>query len=282
MTTTNLVGKSIIVTGSGQGLGRAYSLALAAAGAAVIVNDISGASAEAVVGEIRETGGRAGASGHSVTDPDAAEELVALAVSEFGRLDGIVNNAGVLYEAPAWEMSAQQVKRLVDVNVLGTMYCGHAAIRRLRAQGTGGSIINVTSGTHLGQPGLAIYGATKGAIASLTYGWALDVHGSGIRVNAISPLAVTAMKLPPYDGHAMPADIAALVCYLLSDASSGITGQLVRRARTGLGIMRHPAIGTMLDGDWGVEQIAAAFDEVLVNELEPIGFGGHRIDLATR
>jgi NAD(P)-dependent dehydrogenase (short-subunit alcohol dehydrogenase family) len=253
----------------------------AQAGASVVVNDINGAAAESVVAEIRALGGSAIASVHSVASTEQADELIKLATDTFGALDGLVNNAGILVEAPAGQTTAEQARAMVEVNVLGTIYCGQAAIEAMRRQGRGGSIVNVTSGTHLGQPGLAVYGATKGAVASLTYGWALDLHTSGIRVNAVSPLAVTAMKLPPYDGHARPEDIAAVVRYLLADESSGVTGQLVRRARTELGLIRHPSIGLMLSGDWTFDDIARAFDDVLVKELEPIGFGAHVLDPRT-
>jgi hypothetical protein len=114
----------------------------------------------------------------------------------------------------------------------------------------------------------------------LTYGWALDLRDTGIRVNAVSPLAVTPMKLPPYDGHARPEQIAAVVRFLLSDLSAGITGQLVRRAHTQLGLLRHPTIGMMLDsgpdGEWDLQSIADAFTDTLGTELEPVGFGAHR------
>jgi NAD(P)-dependent dehydrogenase (short-subunit alcohol dehydrogenase family) len=277
----SLAGKSVVVTGSGQGLGRAYAMDAAQAGASVVVNDINGAAAESVVAEIRALGGSAIASVHSVASTEQADELIKLATDTFGALDGLVNNAGILVEAPAGQTTAEQARAMVEVNVLGTIYCGQAAIEAMRRQGRGGAIVNVTSGTHLGQPGLAVYGATKGAVASLTYGWALDLHTSGIRVNAVSPLAVTAMKLPPYDGHARPEDIAAVVRYLLADESSGVTGQLVRRARTELGLIRHPSIGLMLSGDWTFDDIARAFDDVLVKELEPIGFGAHVLDPRT-
>jgi NAD(P)-dependent dehydrogenase (short-subunit alcohol dehydrogenase family) len=268
-----LAGKAVIVTGAGAGLGRAYALAAASAGAAVVVNDIDASAAEAVVTEAREVGGRAVAVVSSVTDPNTGTLLVQRCVSEFGRLDGLVNNAGVLVEAPAWEHNDRDVTTMVAVNVLGTVYCGQAVIAHLVESGGAGSIVNVTSGTHLGQAGLAVYGATKGAVASLTYGWTLDLVGTAVRVNALSPLAVTAMKLPPYDGHAQPEDVAAVVVYLLSDSSSHLRGQIVRRARDELGVIKHPAIGTMLKGDWGVGEIAQVFEGDLAGSLEPTGFG---------
>jgi len=273
-----LDGRAVVITGSGRGLGRAYALEVAAAGAAVVINDVDGDAAASVVAEIEEAGGRAVADVHSVADPDGARALVDGCIDAFGRLDGLVNNAGVLTEAPPWETTDEQTYRMVAVNVLGTIYCGHAAIDRMRTAGAPASIVNVTSGTHLGQPGLAVYGATKGAVASLTYGWALDLAGTNVRVNALSPLAITPMKLPPYDGHAHPAEVAAVITYLLSDASARLTGQLVRRARDQLGLIRHPAVGRMISGEWTLDAIADAFDKVLADDLEPVGFGAHLLD----
>ena len=278
MSDADLTGKTVLVTGAGQGLGRAYALDAAAAGAHVVVNDLSPDAAQLVVSNIESAGGAALAAPGSVTDPEIVAGLIAECVRVFGRIDGLVNNAGVLVERHAWETTADQARTMVEVNVLGTIYCGQAALAQMREQGGTASIVNVTSGTHLGQPGLAVYGATKGAVASLTYGWALELAGTGVRVNAISPLAVTPMKLPPHDGHAQPEDIAAVVRYLLSDASAFVTGQIVRRARTELGIVRHPSIGTMLTGHWDVSAIEAAFEGRLREDLEPVGFGAHVLE----
>lgn len=277
MTPPALEGKAVVVTGAGRGLGRAYARHLAGSGASVVVNDLDAAAVDAVVEEIHGGGGTAVASVHSVAAAQDAEAIVATCCETFGRIDGLVNNAGVLSEAPAWDTAEAQVRAMVEVNLVGSILCGHAAIRAMRRRPGGGSIVNVTSGTHLGQPGLAVYGATKGAVASLTYGWALDLQGSGIRVNAVSPLAVTAMKLPPYEGHARPEDVAAVVEYLLSDLSSPMTGQIVRRARSELGLIHHPAIGRMLRGTWTVDTIAGAFERELADDLQPIGFGTHRV-----
>ncbi|HEX6470096.1 MAG TPA: SDR family oxidoreductase [Streptosporangiaceae bacterium] len=272
-----LDGHAVVVTGAGRGLGRAYAVHAARSGAAVVVNDIDAAASERVAQDIRAFGGTSVASGHSVADPDAAAELVDLCVRSFGAIDGLVNNAGLFHLADPWAEDPRRVRALVEVNVMGTIQCGLAAIARMREQGRPGSIVNVTSGTHLGFPGAAVYGATKGAVASLTYGWALDLRESGIRVNAISPLAVTDMKLPPHEGHARPEEIAALVTFLLSERAAGITGQVVRRDRRMLGLIRHPAIGEMVEGPaWEVDDIERAFRTSL-GDLEPVGYGEHRL-----
>jgi NAD(P)-dependent dehydrogenase (short-subunit alcohol dehydrogenase family) len=271
-----LEGHAVVVTGAGRGLGRAYALHAARSGASVVVNDLDSAASERVAEEIRASGGAAVASGHSVADRAAAEELIGLCVERFGGVDGLVNNAGLFHQADPWAEDLDRVRAMVEVNLMGTLHCGLAAIVRMRERERG-SIVNVTSGTHLGHPGSAVYGATKGAVASLTYGWALDLMPAGIRVNAISPLAVTDMKLPPYEGHARPEEIAAVTTFLLSDRSAGITGQVVRRGRRGLGLIVHPAIGTMVESEvWEVDDIDRAFRETF-RELQPIGYGGHRV-----
>ncbi|PXY18907.1 SDR family NAD(P)-dependent oxidoreductase [Prauserella muralis] len=276
----NLAGKAVVVTGAGRGLGMAYALDAARAGAAVVVNDVDGEAARDVAGEIQAAGGTAEACAGSVSDPDTAEEIVALCVSRFGAIDGLVSNAGIFHQAKPWAEDVDRIRAVVDVNVLGTVYCGLYAVRWMVERGRPGSIVNVTSGTHLGHPETGVYGATKGAVASLTYGWALDLLPFGVRVNAISPLAVTDMKLPPYEGHVQPEEVAAVVTFLLGEDSAGITGQVIRRARRGLGLLRHPEIGEMVEADsWEVDDIGRAFRETF-SVLEPVGYGAHRTVLA--
>src|SRR5262249_15188446 len=142
---------------------------------------------------ILKHGGRAVASGHSVSEPAQAQEIVELCVSEFGSIDGLVNNAGLNYEALPWEEEPDRVAQLVEVHVVGVMYTGIAAVKAMMRQGRGGAIVNVSSGASLGQRKLGVYAASKGAVASLTYSWALDLEEAGIRVNAVCPLAHTRM-----------------------------------------------------------------------------------------
>ncbi|GAB3483554.1 SDR family NAD(P)-dependent oxidoreductase [Amycolatopsis cihanbeyliensis] len=146
-----LDGKAVLITGAGRGLGRAYALH-AAAGAAVLVNDVREDLAEEVAGQIREAGGRAVGEGGSVADPERATPLVEKCVARFGALDGLVNNAAVGHHLPPWQDDPARIRILIEVNVLGSMYCGTAAARVMHARGSG-VIVNVGSGSMLGQRG---------------------------------------------------------------------------------------------------------------------------------
>ena len=275
---TNLEGKTVLVTGAGRGLGQAYARAAARAGAAVVVNDVESDLADDTAATIRSAGGCAVASGHDVADPEQAQAVVDLCVAEFGRLDGLVNNAGVNYEALPWEEDLVQVRRLVEVNVLGVLYTGIAATRAMVAGG-GGSIVNVASGASLGQRKLGTYAASKGAVASLTYSWALDLEESGIRVNAVCPLAHTRMVLgseralrncPP---DRTPERIAPLVVFLLADTSVGITGQMIRCNGPQLHIVGQPYLKAPIleREEWDSDSVERAFAEVFRAHLEPYG-----------
>ena len=216
-----LTGRCAVVTGAGKGLGAAYARNLAAAGAAVVVNDIDLASASAVVQSIIDRGGSAVVDGNSVTTWESSGAIVQTALATFGRLDGLVNNAGVFYLADPSEEDPAMVEDMVRVNLLGTMHCGQHAIRHMVAHG-GGAIVNDTSGAQSGMRHRGTYGATKGATASLTYSWAMDLAAAGIRVNAISPIARTGMvdygkALGESGTDIAPEHVAPLVTFLLSD-----------------------------------------------------------------
>jgi NAD(P)-dependent dehydrogenase (short-subunit alcohol dehydrogenase family) len=276
---TGLRDRAVIVTGAGRGLGEAFALHLAQAGAAVLVNDIDADLAEGTAETIRGHGGRAVASGHTVTDPDQAHEMVAQCVAEFGAVDGLVNNAGLNYEALPWQEEPGRVRELVEVNVLGVIYTGTAAVKAMIARGRGGAIVNVSSGASLGQRKLGVYSASKGAVASLTYSWALDLEDAGIRVNAICPLAHTRMvwqserSLRGCPPDRTPSRIAPLVLFLLSDDAEGITGQLVRCNGPQLHIVGQPHLkAPILEREmWDTDTVRRAFDEVFGAHLEPYG-----------
>lgn len=274
-----LDGKAVVVTGAGRGLGEAFATHAAQAGACVVVNDVDADLAERTTANITAHGGRAVASGHNVADADQAAALVDLCVAEFGTVDGLVNNAGLNYEAVSWRDDPDDVRALIETNVLGVIYVGTAAARVMVDGGRGGSIVNISSGASLGQRKLAAYSASKGAVASLTYSWALDMEEVGIRVNAVCPLAHTRMvwtserslrNCPP---ERTPARIAPLVLFLLSDDAHGITGQLIRYNGPELHIMGQPYVKqpVLHRQVWDSASVRRAFTEVFAAHLEPYG-----------
>ncbi len=273
-----LEGKAIVITGAGRGLGEAYAMHAARSGASVVVNDIDGELAEAVADRIGRCGGRAVASAQSVRDPDQASAVVERCLAEFGKVDGLVNNAALHYRALPWDEDVDVARELIEVNVLGVLYCGIAAARVMRAQ-RAGSIVNISSGSSFGQRAAGTYAASKGAVASLTYSWALDLAELGVRVNGVCPLAWTRMveRSPAAQSRVTPRGtpdrVAPLVTYLLSDEAEGITGQLIRFTGDQLHIVRQPGIKepVLHREDWATEDIAAAFDEVLNHHLELFG-----------
>jgi NAD(P)-dependent dehydrogenase (short-subunit alcohol dehydrogenase family) len=273
MAKPNLIGRCAVVTGAGKGLGAAYARDLAAAGAAVVVNDIDRGSAAEVVEDITGQGGSAVADNNSVASWESAGAIVQTALTTFGRLDGLVNNAGLFYLADPREEDPVSIEEMVRVNLLGTMFCGQHAIQHM-AQHGGGAIVNDTSGAQSGMSQRGTYGATKGATASLTYSWAMDLASSGIRVNAISPIARTAMvDYGIAQGESgtdiPPAHVAPLVTFLLSDDAREITGQVIRLEGAHLSLLSRPGARrtTQEDDTWGQDTLAAALPLLLERHL---------------
>jgi NAD(P)-dependent dehydrogenase (short-subunit alcohol dehydrogenase family) len=274
-----LEGKKVLVTGAGSGLGRAYVTHAARSGAEVGVNDIDIERAETVAQELDAAGLSALPIPGDISDWDAADGIVSAFVEQCGRIDGIVSNAGVFYRCLPWEDSGPAIARLVAINLLGVLYGGIHAMRRMVDQGSG-SIVNITSGSQLGIPGMGSYGASKGGVASATYSWALDLRGTGVRVNAVSPLANTNMgpgPRPPGSENRPPLPtpdhVAPLVTYLLSDLAESMMGQVLRLEGPELSILHHPSIpdNRILRPKWTVEDIAAAIEGPLATEVRKVG-----------
>lgn len=237
----------VLVTGASRGIGRAIAIAAAKTGVGVVV-DYAGnaAAADEVVATIRAAGGEAMAVAADVGDEAAVLRLFA-AVDGFGRLVGVVNNAGVVdVAARVEEMSAARIERMFRVNVFGTMWVAREAVRRMstRHGGAGGSIVNVSSiSSRLGSSGQYVdYAAAKAAVDTFTVGLSREVADEGIRVNAVRPGIVDteihasggqpdrARRLAgdiPMKRPGRPEEIAAAVLWLLSDAASYTTGAIL-------------------------------------------------------
>jgi len=177
-----------IVTGSSSGIGEAIAKGLAEKGVSVVTNSRSLERAEVTAAEIREAGGEAVAVEADVTDRDAAEAMVERVVEEFGSLDIMVNNAGMQANAPVLEMSEEDWRKVIDVDLTGVFLGSQIAGRRMAEQGTGGHIINISSlYGHFGIPGRANYNAAKAGVNNLTKNLAVELAEYEIQVNALAP-----------------------------------------------------------------------------------------------
>lgn len=195
-------GRVAIVTGAGGGLGRAHALALAARGARVLVNDLGGArdgsgssltAAEAVVAEIRAAGGEAIANGASVTDWEAVQAMVQQALDAWGRIDIVVNNAGILRDKSFAKMELADFRLVLDVHLMGAVHCTKAAWPHMLAQNYGRVLFTTSSTGLYGNFGQSNYGAAKLALVGLMQTLGLEGAKHGIHVNCLAPTAATRM-----------------------------------------------------------------------------------------
>jgi NAD(P)-dependent dehydrogenase (short-subunit alcohol dehydrogenase family) len=223
----------VIVTGAGKGLGRAYALDLAARGASVIVNNRwvdrdAPSSAEAVAAEIRSLGGRAVANLDPAEAPETGAALVAQALSEFGRLDAVVSNAGVPETLRLHRQTREGFRRIFDINFFGAFHLVQAAWPVLTASPAGRIVVSASSAGLHGGDGMAAYASSKAALIGLVRGLAVEGRPRNLMINAIAPYAVTAMTdqhLAPGLAERMdPAAVAPLVSWLVSEACD-VSGQ---------------------------------------------------------
>ena len=239
----DLAGRAALVTGGSRGIGRACCALLARAGARVAVHYfVETPSAERVARDLAEAGGEAFAIDADLRDPRAAERVVDETVDRFGRLDIVVNNAGIWRRAPIDEMSDGEWRETVDVNLGGTFHVLRAAVPVMKSGG-GGRVINVASTAgQRGEPFHAHYAASKGAVIALTKSLAVELAPHGIAVNCVAPgWTETDMTRETLEGpdaesiHAAipmgragsPEEIAGAVLFLASDLASYVTGEIV-------------------------------------------------------
>lgn len=237
---TRLDGRVAIVTGASRGIGRDLGTALAKAGAHVALCARSTASLDSVAASIRDAGGEATPITCDVGDPDSIAGMTATVAEHYGRIDVLINNAGVMFSEPTLDASLESIQTTLDVNLRGALLCARAVAPHLRDAG-GGSIVNIGSvfGA-VGVPDHAAYAASKGGVTGLTRALAVEWARHGIRVNAVAPGyietdlnadALADAELRRKVERAVPlrrvgttADVAPLVCLLASDDASYMTG----------------------------------------------------------
>ncbi len=284
-------GRVVIVTGAGRGIGRGHALEFARQGARVVVNDLgvaqdgsdpSATPAQEVVDEIKAMGGDAVASGHDVADWDAAAAMIELAVSEFGTLDVVVNNAGILRDRMFVNSEQAEWEAVLRVHVLGhAAPARHAAAywrgRSKAGEPVDGRIINTSSGAGLmGSVAQAAYSAAKGAIASLTLVQSAELRRIGVTANAIAPAARTRMTEAAFadmmatpgegDFDAMaPENVAPLVVWLGSAEAADVTGRIFEVEGGIIGLADGYRHGPRVDkgARWEPDEVGAVVADLL-------------------
>ncbi len=266
--------KVIAITGAGRGIGRAVAQACAAEGAAVVVNDYgvsmdgkepTSEVATEVVNEITAAGGRAIANANSVTTMDGGASIVQTAVDTFGRIDGVVCVAGILRERMLFNMSEDEWDPVIETHLKGTFTVFRAAAPIFREQKRG-TMIGFTSGAFAASVAQANYAAAKGGIVSLVRSAAAGMYKYGVTANCIAPVARSRMSGQVPFGLEMgdPEDIAPMVCFLLSDRSRDVTGQIYTVNGGRIAVWNQPAEVREMrkEGRWSVDEIATRFGEV--------------------
>jgi NAD(P)-dependent dehydrogenase (short-subunit alcohol dehydrogenase family) len=288
-----LEGKSVVVTGAGGGIGRDFALAFAAAGAKVVVNDI-GASvkgeghdagpAQKVVDEIKKAGGTAVANTDSVADWEAANRIVKTAVDAFGRVDCVVNNAGILRDRFFFNMSVEEWRAVIDVHLNGSFYVARAAAPYFKSQESGAYVHMTSTSGLIGNLGQANYSAAKLGIAALSKSIALDMQRYNVRSNCIAPFAWSRMigSIPTEtdDQKArveklksmQTAKIAPLAVYLLSDSSKDVSGQIFTVRANEIFLMSHsrPLRSVHRAEGWTAETIASQAMPAMRAQFQPL------------
>lgn len=288
-----LVGKAAIVTGSGQGVGRAIAEGLAKAGASVVVNDIgvtlsgeaeNASAADEVASAITQAGGRAVANRDSVADTFSASRIVQQALDQFGRIDIVVNNAGILRDAIFHRMTPDEWRAVIDVHLNGSFNVSRAAATYFRQQQSGAYIHMTSTAGLIGNFGQANYMAAKLGIVGLSRAIAMDLQRFNVRSNCIAPFAWSRMVSSiPTETEAdkqrvaklkqmTPEKIAPMVIFLASDAASGVSGQIfaVRNNEIFLMSQPRPMRGLHRGEGWTPEALAEQLPNAFGPSLTPL------------
>ena len=287
-----LDGKVAVVTGSGTGLGQAYAIGLARAGAKVVVNARTASNVANVVEEIRKMGGTAEGCAASVASMEGAHEIIQTAVDRFGRIDILVNNAGIPSRKLLVDMTEQDFDSVIATNLKGTFACARHAVPHMIKQGWG-RIINMSSGSILGQEGATSYASSKGGVLNISLTWAVELAQYGITCNAIRTSAATRLtktrrdqakqaalerhEQPPTDadlGYYRPEEAAPLVVYLASEEAAWINGQFICIDGPRLAICEHThhAKTAIMPEGWTPELLLEHFKTTVGMPLQSYGF----------